>query len=183
MSEVTVQAETCTQGVNISNQLKISGLPDTWITPIKLYRAIVFLLFFCFNKSSPSSTDVGWTAPFKTLEEYVQSDQDRQQLSGNESLSLLLLSFKTLLKKKVWLARYLPFLIPFISAPSTCITCSRGSRQHKGPSIWNVNCTASQLRSESVCIIWWGTCSSFIASLGGTASLSNDVVYKELPSS
>lgn len=67
----------------------------------------------------------------------------------------------------MWLARHLPFLIPFISAPSTCITYSRGGRQHKGLSIWNVNCAASQLRSESVCIMRWGTCSSFIASLGG----------------
>lgn len=67
----------------------------------------------------------------------------------------------------MWLARYLPFLIPFISAPSTCITYSRGGRQHKGPSIWNVNCAASPLRSESVCIMQWGTCSSFIASHGG----------------
>lgn len=96
---------------------------------------------------------------------YNQIKRDNNS-TGNQSLSLLLLSFKTLLKK-VWLARHLPFLIPFISAPSTCITYSRGGRQHKGPSIWNVNCAASQLRSENVCIMRWGTCSSFIASLGG----------------
>lgn len=60
-------------------------------------------------------------------------------------------------------------LIPFISASSTCVIYSHGSRQHKGPSIWNVNRSTSQPRSERACvrITWQGTCSSFITGLGG----------------